>query len=120
MSAGETLSKVLGGNLDASKREEGGTTYHKSPTTNSYGSCLDALSGQLTPATIGEARKMIEKHDKNSFHEKKVIGQIFEEEDGVRTCKSSKVLNVKGTYQYVFVAHLKTLEVWIAYEAIHN
>lgn len=117
MSAGSFLSNVLGGNTNASQKQEGDITYHKSPTTNSYGKCLDMLAGQLTPAIVTAARAMIDPHDQNSFHEKKVIGRVMEETDcGETKVTKQKVLNVKGTYQHALIAHLKTLEIWVAYE----
>jgi hypothetical protein len=116
MSAGSFLSSALGGNTNTSKRDEGGVTYHKSPTTNSYSKCLDALAGQLTQSVAQSAREMIDPHDQNSFHEKKIIGRVIEEDEGVSVCSKHKVLNVKGTYSFALVAHLKTLEIWVSYE----
>ncbi|MDE2103640.1 MAG: hypothetical protein KGL39_40755 [Patescibacteria group bacterium] len=116
--AGAHLSSLLGGKTEVSEHHSGDTKVYTSPTTNSYTKCIEALAGNFKPEEIKLALGMIEKHDRNSFTEEKEIGAVYEETNGVRTKTQTKTLFVKGTYKYAVLAHLKTIEMWIAYKKV--
>jgi hypothetical protein len=112
---GSFLSTALGGSKDSSKSHDEKKVVHKSPTTNSYGKCLDALEKNFTAAQITAARRAIDKHDQNSFEEHITIGSIQEKDEGSSRARTThkKILVVKGTYQFALIAHLKTIEMWV-------
>jgi hypothetical protein len=93
-------------------KENNGSNYQESSTTNSYTKCINSLSDKFNKKLIDLALKVTEKHDQNSFEEVHEIGKILSTEFGEQTQTNTKYLVVKGTYQYVFFAHLKTIEMW--------
>jgi hypothetical protein len=110
---GSLFSSAIGGNKDESKSQVEGKIVYKSPTTNSYGKCLNNLSKNFTDEQMKLARNAIDKHDQNSFIENVILGSVYEEEGSSRKQTHNKILVIKGTYQHVFIAHLKTIEMWI-------
>lgn len=117
MNLGAELSKIVGGNNKSTSLVYPFGTVIKSPTTNSYDKCLDALTDKLPKYQLNAARKAIDAHDRNSFEEMIPIGNIYEDDDeGNPQITKKKILHVKGTYSFALIAHLKTLEIWVQIE----
>ncbi len=86
------------------------TIKKKSEEFNSYTKCIDSLTQYFPAEYIAMAKNIIQKHDRNSFDETVVLSEIFSEERGVRRSHGRRVLRVKGTYQYLIIAHVKQIE----------
>lgn len=109
---GAVLSTIMGGNPNATIEKKANVIKYKSPTTNSYTKCIKSM-GDLPRNFVDIVLKAADPFDKESFEVKANRTDIFEEIDNIRTKKGERVITVKGTYQYVIFAHLKTIEVFI-------
>lgn len=109
---GAVLSTIMGNNPNASVEKKANLVKYKSPTTNSYTKCVKSM-GDLPKNFVDIVLKATDPFDKESFEVKAHRTDVFEEVDGIRTKKGERVVTVKGTYQFVLFAHLKTIEVII-------
>lgn len=109
---GAVLSTIMGNNPNASIEKKANVIKYKSPTTNSYTKCIKSM-GDLPKNFVDIVLKAADPFDQESFEIKANRVDIFEEIDGVRTKKGERVITVKGTYQYLIFAHLKTIEVFV-------
>ena len=106
---GGILSSFLSGNTQVSRYVgPGGVTVYKSPTTCSFGKCVEALAETFGPALTRAAREMVMPHDQDSFTESRAV----DTQEG-----SKRVLFVRGTYTWSIFSHLKTVEMWVEVEA---
>jgi len=106
---GSVLSTILGSNTNAKTEKKANITKYKSPTTNSYSKCIKQCD--LPKNLIDVVQKAVDPFDQESFEVVALKSDIFEEIDGVRTKKGERTITVKGTYQFLIFAHLKTIEV---------
>ncbi len=95
---GSKVSSLLGGNNKVTKIYTGGDSplVYRSPTTNSYNKCINALSCKFPADIISAAIKAVEKHDQNSFTETVTV--------------NGTILHIKGIYKRRILAHLMTVE----------
>ena len=70
-----------------------------------------------SPEIEGIAIRAIDRHDQNNFDETVQIpnGEIFKfnQDTGAKYIASRQVLRIKGTYEFKWFAHCKTVEMWI-------
>ena len=106
---GVTLSGMVGAHKTA---EVTPTGAQRSATTNSYNKCLEQLVPAFSAAIIAAAQKVVDKYDRASFDEKVDIEDVvkFNPDTGERYVAGRLTLAVKGTYEFKWFAHCKTLE----------
>ena len=92
---------------------------YRSPTTNSYDICLDALTNIFSQGLIDIAKKSVEKYDKVSFQENILLKEsnLDVHYIHIATGVTGKItLVVKGEYKFKYVCHCKTIEMWLEIE----
>jgi hypothetical protein len=118
--AGRFMSNMISNNSNIESKKETFGTVHSSATTNSYSKCLDGLIDKFDDKIIDKVRELIQKYDQSSFHETYVYGQLYSDESGELKVIGKKVLHVEGTYSFRFIAHLKTLKIWVQIDDINE
>ena len=122
MELGNQLSKMFGDHKEVEVVVEKNTTnniqsmeHYRSSTTNSYGKCINEISGKFPPAVVEMAQRAIEKHDQNNFDESIFISDVmkFDENTGKQYLAGKHVLRMIGKYQFKFFAHCKSIEMWL-------
>jgi len=115
---GSFLSEFMGQGSQGDQSLASNTTYACSRVTNSYGKCVDEISPKFSPAIAAKLREVIGPHDRNSFDQKILLGEVSTEELGVKRVTGRRYLRVRGTYENKLFAHLKKVEAWIIDESV--
>lgn len=126
LNIGLKLSSIIGNNKKVSLiegQQQLNTKFisekYRSPTTNSYDVCLDALRNNFSQELIVIAKKSVEKYDKVSFQENILLKErnLDSYYIHVATEITGKItLIVKGDYKFKYVCHCKTIEMWLEIE----
>jgi hypothetical protein len=115
---GGRLSAMFGDHKSSEITVQKTTTnsnHYRSSTTNSYNKCIREISHNF-PAEIEQiAINAIDKHDQNNFDETVVLNDVnkFNPDTGEKYLSGRNVLRIKGTYEFKWFAHCKTVEMWI-------
>ena len=122
MNLGSQLSKMFGDHksvkITAPENTYGdiqNTKHYRSSTTNSYNRCIYELADVFPLQTIELAIEAISKHDKNNFTEFVDLGYInkFDENTGKPYIAGKYILRIIGKYEFKYLAHCKTVEMWV-------
>lgn len=107
---GETLTNMLGTYKTTEVTPMGA---QRSGTTNSYNKCLEQLAPKFSAAIIAKAQTIIDKYDRASFDDKTYIEDVvkYNPDTGTPYIAGRLVLKVKGSYEFKWFAHCKTIEI---------
>lgn len=115
---GSHLSKMFGDykSSDITVQKTATNSNHfRSSTTNSYNKCINEIAHNF-PADIKDiALKAIDAHDQNNFDDTVQLNDVykFNPDNGEKFLSGRNVLRIKGTYDFKWFAHCKTVEMWI-------
>ena len=115
---GARLSAMLGDHKKSDivvEKTATNSNHYRSSTTNSYNKCIKEISSNFPPEVEEIAIRAIDKHDQNNFDETVNLGELvkFHPDTGERYVAGINVLRIKGTYEFKWFAHCKTVEMWI-------
>jgi len=91
------------------------SNHYRSSTTNSYNKCIREISHNFPPEIENLAITAIDRYDQSNFDETVPLNEIykFNENTGEKYVAGRNVLRIKGTYEFKWFAHCKTVEMWI-------
>ena len=117
---GSRLSAMFGDHKTAEitkQKDLTNSNHYRSSTTNSYDKCIREIAHNFPPEIEAIAIKAIDRHDQNNFDETVPIpnGEVikFNPDTGAKYIAGRQVLRIKGTYEFKWFAHCKTVEMWI-------
>ena len=117
---GSRLSAMFGDHKTSEitqQKDATNSNHYRSSTTNSYNKCIREIAHNFPPEIEAIAIRAIDRHDQNNFDETVQIpnGEIFKfnQDTGAKYIASRQVLRIKGTYEFKWFAHCKTVEMWI-------
>ncbi len=91
------------------------SNHYRSSTTNSYNKCIREIANNFPPEIENIAITAIDRYDQSNFDETVPLNEIykFNENTGEKYVAGRNVLRIKGTYEFKWFAHCKTVEMWI-------
>ena len=115
---GSHLSKMFGDykSSDVTVQKTATNSNHfQSSTTNSYNKCINEIAHNFPTDIKDIALKAIDAHDQNNFDDTVKLNDVykFNPDNGEKFLSGRNVLRIKGTYEFKWFAHCKTVEMWI-------
>lgn len=115
---GSRLSAMFGDHKSSEitvQKSESNSNHYRSSTTNSYNKCIREIAHNFPPEIEQLAITAIDRYDQSSFDETVPLNEIykFNENTGEKYVAGRNVLRIKGSYEFKWFAHCKTVEMWI-------
>jgi hypothetical protein len=115
---GSRLSSMFGDHKSAEvtvQKTDTNSNHYRSSTTNSYNKCIREIAHNFPPEIEAIAINAIDRYDQTSFDESVPIGDVtkFNSDTGEKYIAGRNILRIKGTYEFKWFAHCKTIEMWL-------
>ncbi len=115
---GSRLSAMFGDHKSSEitvQKNATNSNHYRSSTTNSYNKCIREIAHNFPPEIEQMAITAIDRYDQSNFDETVPLNDIykFNENTGEKYVAGRNVLRIKGSYDFKWFAHCKTVEMWI-------
>jgi hypothetical protein len=115
---GSRLSSMFGDHKSTEvtvQKTDTNSNHYRSSTTNSYNKCIHEIANNFPPEIENIAITAIDRYDQASFDISVPMGDVvkFNSDTGEKYIAGKNILRIKGTYEFKWFAHCKTIEMWL-------